>query len=210
MKQKLKIKAISNLKMKLFLPVFFLASAVFPIQSYATTYQGTARAVVQIGTVSSNCPRGWPTTGYITQGPMGNFSHGDPPVEIPPGEYEALDIGTDVGTPVYATVSGQIKNIDKTRTALDQRFALIPNCPGLSAIYYMHLSEISVNEGQTVRFGEQIGLSGYAGSGAHTHYQFNEYQNRTYSVSEPPHVPISVPRYCVSAAACGIQIRSAP
>lgn len=205
------IKICTSLRIKSFLIVFFVISAIFPIQSsYAATYQGTARAVVQIGTVSSNCPQGWATTGRITQGPMGSFSHGDPPVELTPGEFEAIDIGTPVGTPVYATVSGQVKTVDKSKTALDQRVTITPNCPGLNAIYYLHLSAIGVTEGQIVRFGEQIGLSGAAGTGAHIHYQFNEYQNRSYSISDPPHVPISVPRYCNGWAECGIQISSAP
>ncbi len=210
MTKKLKIKVLSNLKIKLFLAFFFLVSAIFPIQSSATTYQGTARAVVQIGTVSSNCPQGWATTGYITQGPMGHTSHGDPPVLIGNGELEAIDIGTPIGTPVYATVSGTVtENFKNKGDNFDQRITVTPNCPGLDVVYYWHLSATNVNVGDTVVFGQQIGLSGTEGTGAHTHYQFNRYQNRSYSISDPPHVPVSVPRYC-DPDPCGITITSAP
>lgn len=199
----------THLKTEAFLVAFVLISAIFPTQSsYATTYQGTARAIVQIGNVSSTCPRGWATTGMITQGPMGHTSHGDPPVLIGPGGYEAIDIGTPIGTPVYATVNGTVK-VDKTHGALDQRIAVTPNCPGLTIVYYWHLSEVDVADGDNVIFAQKIGLSGYEGTGAHTHYQFNPEFDRTYSISDPPHVPVSVPRYC-DPDPCGITITSAP
>lgn len=203
------IKTAPHLGLKLFLITFFAISAIFPIQaSYAAQYQGTARAVVQIGTVSSNCPRGWSATGSITQGPMGRTSHGDPPVLIGDGGLEAIDIGTPIGTPVYATVSGTVTNVSM-RTSLDQRIEVTPNCPGLSVVYYWHLSEVDVKVNDTVRFAQQIGLSGLEGTGAHTHYQFNPPFNRTYSISDPPHVPVSVPRYC-DPDPCRITITSAP
>lgn len=205
------IKTSPGFKLKLFIVAFFVVSAIFPVQSsYATQYQGTARAIVQIGTVSSNCPQGWSATGTITQGPEGRTSHGDtpPPVQFGNGWLEAIDIGTPIGTPVYATVSGTVK-IDNSRGSLDQRIAVTPNCPGLSVVYYWHLSEVDVADNSTVRFAQQIGLSGLEGTGAHTHYQFNPEYDRSYSISDPPHVPVAVPRYC-DPTPCGITITSAP
>lgn len=208
--KKLNIKTIPDFKLKLFLVAFLALSAIFPIQaSYAAQYQGTARAVVQIGTVSSNCPRGWATTGSITQGPMGRTSHGDPPVLIGGGGLEALDIGTPIGTPVYATVSGTVKSVDSSRGNLDQRIEITPNCPGLSVVYYWHLSEVNVVKDQKVLFAQPIGLSGLEGTGPHTHYQFNPQNDRGYSISDPPNVPVAVPRYC-DPEPCGITITSAP
>jgi murein DD-endopeptidase MepM/ murein hydrolase activator NlpD len=210
--KKLNIKTRPGLKLKLFLIFFLIISAIFPIESsYAAQYQGTARAIVQIGTVSSNCPQGWATTGSITQGPMGRTSHGDtpPPVLYGDGWLEAIDIGTPIGTPVYATVSGTVKNVDTSRGNLDQRIEVTPNCQGLSVVYYWHLSEVSVVKDQTVLFAQQIGLSGLEGTGAHTHYQFNPAFDRSYSISDPPHVPVFVPRYC-DPDPCGITITSAP
>lgn len=204
-----KCKIGSALKLKFFLVVFFTVSAIFPIQSsYAAQYQGTARAIVQIGKVSSNCPQGWSTTGSITQGPMGHTSHGDPPVLIGDGGLEAIDIGTPVGTPVYATVSGTVSRI-YDKGSLDQRIEVTPNCPGLSVVYYWHLSEVDVQLNSTVHFAQQIGLTGLEGTGPHTHYQFNPQNDRSYSISDPPHVPVSVPRYC-DPDPCGITITSAP
>ncbi len=206
---KLTIKISSALRLKLFLVAFFAISAIFPIQTtYATQYQGTARAVVQIGNVSSNCPHGWSATGSVTQGPMGQTSHGDPPVLIGTGGLEAIDIGTTIGTPVYATVSGTVTYI-YDKGSLDQRIEVTPNCPGLSVIYYWHLSSVSVTKDQKVLFGQEIGLSGLEGTGPHTHYQFNPAFDRSYSISDPPHVPVSVPRYC-DPDPCGITITSAP
>jgi len=209
--KKINLKTRPGFKLKLFLFVFFALSAIFPIQaSYAATYQGTARAIVQIGRVSSNCPQGWATTGSITQGPMGHTSHGEPPVLIGSGELEAIDIGTPIGTPVYATVSGRVtENFKNKGSDLDQRITVAPNCPGLEVVYYWHLSATNVSVGDTVLFGQQIGLSGVEGTGPHTHYQFNKYKDRSYSISDPPHVPVSIPRYC-DPTPCGITITSAP
>ena len=130
-------------------------------------------------------------------------------LQLEGGGLEALDIGTPIGTPVYATVSGTVKSVDSSRGSLDQRIAVTPNCPGLSVVYYWHLSEVNVVKDQKVLFAQQIGLSGLEGTGPHTHYQFNPQNDRGYSISDPPHVPVSVPRYC-DPDPCGITITSAP
>jgi hypothetical protein len=162
-----------------------------------------------VGSPPANCPRGWPSTGAITQGPEGSTSHSS----IRFGEYEAIDIGEQQGRPVYATLEGTVENI-VTVNSSDKRVTIKPtSCPGLNVVNFWHLSVVSVTEGQTVSFGQQIGLVGaFILDGVpqpHTHYQFNEQGNRSFRI-EPPYIPVSVPRTCNGRTACNITISSAP
>lgn len=171
-----------------------------------TPFTAEATAITTIGNPPSACPHGWPTTGAITQGPEGATSHA-------PYSYEALDIGPQVGEPVYSTVDGTVtQSFVNNGNSLDQRIAVTPtSCPGLNVVYFWHLSARSVNQGDQVHFGDQIAESGQAGTGPHIHYQFNDSGNRSFSITQPPNVPQAVlSRDCDGVAACGVTINSAP
>ncbi|HSX18723.1 MAG TPA: M23 family metallopeptidase [Candidatus Saccharimonadales bacterium] len=163
-----------------------------------------------IGSPAANCPHGWSAIGRITQGPEGADSHADNVY----GGYEAIDIGQGaiggMGKPVYATVDGTVEVVWKV-TDTDHRIRVKPtNCSGLSSVNYWHLSETSITAGQSVKFGQEIGKTGSAGSGPHTHYQFNETGQRNFKM-EAPNIPQSPKsRTCDSEEECGVTITSAP
>lgn len=179
-------------------PVLDNADAALPIGNAPVAAQG--------------CPHGWPTTGVITQGPEVG-SHLTP---LPHGN-EAIDIGTSVGTPVYATVTGTI--LYTAGGGVNQETAIIPAQPCvnpaggiLGRIFYFHMSSINVSTGDQVNWGDRIGNSGNAGSGPHLHYQFNDSNTPRVFKIEVPYIPQALSRRDCSSSGfdCGVIITSAP
>ena len=84
--------------------------------------------------------------------------------------HEGLDIGVYYGTPVLATANGRVK-FAGWRTGyghtidIDHGFGYVTR--------YAHLQQIKVREGEEVKRGELIGLSGNSGTstGPHLHYE---------------------------------------
>lgn len=167
--------------------------------------QDSTSATVTVGNPPSNCPHGWPVTGYVTQGTQGHFLIGGTPSGHGDIDVEAIDIGTPTTT-VYATVDATVLTTNN-----DGVEATPISCPGLVYIRYQHMSEVSVNQGDTIRFGQPIGKSGSAGTGPHLHYQFNRQYNRDFEMKQP-YVPANVPVDCISDSGCVPpgQITSAP
>lgn len=169
--------------------------------------EDSTTAVVTVGTPPANCPQGWPTTGYITQGPEGHFLINGIPsghADIA-GGLEAIDIGAPIGTDVYATIDGtaHIPPRPPDSSDLDQILDVTPNgCPKLSTVRYQHLSRIDVADGSKIVARQKIGKTGDAGTGPHMHYQFNTGGNRTFKL-ETPNVPKTIsPRTCNSRSEC--------
>ena len=163
-------------------------------------------ATVTVGIPPAECPRGWPVTGDVSQGPEGATSHAN---EVY-GGYEAIDIAQTVGHDIYATVEGTVEEVwAKNGNPQDQRIRVKPTaCAGLTTVNYWHLSEVLVSEGQIITWGQIIGKSGGAPA-AHTHYQFNEITDRGFKIL-PPHIPEAVDRECNSIDECGLSITNAP
>ena len=97
--------------------------------------------------------------------------------------YNAIDIGTPVGTPIYAAAAGQV--IIARSSGWNGgygKYIVISHYNGTQTLYD-HLSEVLVGEGQTVAQGETIALSGNTGdvlpaptpshpnAGAHLHFE---------------------------------------
>jgi murein DD-endopeptidase MepM/ murein hydrolase activator NlpD len=88
-----------------------------------------------------------------------------------PRFHAGVDFGVDTGTPIYATGDGKIvKAVFASgygwMVDIDHGFGYLTR--------YAHLSEILVDEGETVKRGEKIALSGATGSrckGPHLHYE---------------------------------------
>lgn len=85
-------------------------------------------------------------------------------------DHKGLDFTADVGTPVYATGDGKIKNVYYSES--------LGNVIFLDHIYgyetrYAHLSKFNVRTGQNVKRGEVIGFVGNTGlsGGPHLHYE---------------------------------------
>lgn len=84
--------------------------------------------------------------------------------------HEGLDFAAKLGTPVFATADGTIKEAD--------RMSGYGNCIEISHGFnyitrYAHLSEILVKPGQNIKRGEVIGKVGSTGksTGPHLHYE---------------------------------------
>lgn len=93
------------------------------------------------------------------------------------GVHEGLDFRAAVGTPVYAVADGvvttakTVMNDDPSGLWVGIKHPFIGSL-GITS-RYMHLSKVMVQKGQTVRKGQQIGLSGATGikqSAAHLHF----------------------------------------
>ena len=86
--------------------------------------------------------------------------------------HEGVDFKAPVGTPVYATVDGAV--IRKNWMTRYNGFCIEIREKDKSNLFkYLHLSGVDVAEGQKVKKGEQIGVSGNTGktTAPHLHYQ---------------------------------------
>jgi murein DD-endopeptidase MepM/ murein hydrolase activator NlpD len=91
------------------------------------------------------------------------------------GPYNAVDIGAPVGTPIAAAADGVVITT-KSPSGWNGGYGgltIIKHDNGSQSLY-AHQSRIDVTSGQTVKQGEQIGLSGNTGrsSGPHLHLEF--------------------------------------
>ncbi len=109
--------------------------------------------------------------------------------------HNGVDMGTAVGTKVYAPLTGTVRNVGNTDSVPGcyswGKWVLVDHPNGLSSMF-AHLSQISVVPGQVVQTGDIVGYSGNTGysTGPHLHYtvyvsdgvkvqQFNQYKSVT-------------------------------
>lgn len=86
------------------------------------------------------------------------------------GLHEGIDLRAAIGTPVYATASGEVVNAKAAGTGFGGNSLRILHADGWMS-YYAHLSELFVERGDTVNVGQVIALSGDSGAGGpHLHY----------------------------------------
>jgi biotin carboxyl carrier protein len=88
-------------------------------------------------------------------------------------DHHALDFGIPEGTPVKSTMAGKVVYSGWN----DQGYGnlvIVEN--GSRRTYYAHLSELPVNQGDSVKEGDVIGISGSTGNstGPHLHYEIRE------------------------------------
>lgn len=97
-------------------------------------------------------------------------------------EHSGIDIAINEGSPVYAVKDGIVSNIEKDVTAINDcdysygNFVMIQHDDGTATIYaHMRYSSIpdTLNIGDTVSQGDEIGLVGSTGcsTGYHLHYE---------------------------------------
>lgn len=94
-----------------------------------------------------------------------------------PGEYrphKGVDIGVPTGTPVFAVANGTIIRAVSRASSPDAGDYLELDIGGGQVARYLHLSKMQVKAGETVKAGQQIGLSGSAGTGPHLHFEIRE------------------------------------
>lgn len=170
--------------------VLILASTTpcfaFAQQQYQTD-SNLVRTKVGNATEASAC---WPTSGIVTQGPLGITSHASIQLR---GGGEAVDIAAATGTPVYSTFEGTAKVFDCTgKGVCDGGYGnlvkIVPSTSPAALAYHAHLSAIAVADGAKITKGQVIGYVGATGnaSGAHLHYEFRGLR------LTPPNVPQSI------------------
>jgi murein DD-endopeptidase MepM/ murein hydrolase activator NlpD len=118
----------------------------------------------------SSIPSGLPVNGYISDG----FGMRRNPFSGEGREtHEGLDIAVDFGTPVTTTADGLI--IYAAPHAGYGNLVIIYHSNGITT-RYGHLSRITVEPGQRVKRGDQIGHAGSTGrsTGPHVHYEIRE------------------------------------
>lgn len=84
--------------------------------------------------------------------------------------HNGIDYGVPEGTEVSSCAQGKVVMAEnRISTGLS---IVIEHLPGLYSVYY-HLSSLNVKEGQIVKQGELIGLSGKTGlaTGPHLHWE---------------------------------------
>lgn len=88
------------------------------------------------------------------------------------GYHTGVDIGCPVGTPVYATIGGDVRNNRSWGSAYGTMILINDNEDG-SDWGYCHMSKVSVSDGQRVATGDLIGYSGNTGNttGPHLHLE---------------------------------------
>jgi hypothetical protein len=84
--------------------------------------------------------------------------------------HGGVDYGVPTGTPVWACADGKVV-LARFRIVTGNS-VVIEHLPGVYSLYY-HLDRISVSEGQLLRAGERLGLSGATGlaTGPHLHWE---------------------------------------
>ena len=87
----------------------------------------------------------------------------------PPARNPGTDYGVAMGTPVKAIADGVITGIINTFVGSGGRM-IFQSLPGGHNADYLHLSRIDVTNGQKVKQGEIIGLSGASGLGSENGY----------------------------------------
>jgi murein DD-endopeptidase MepM/ murein hydrolase activator NlpD len=115
----------------------------------------------------ASVPSGLPINGYVTDG----FGIRSNPFSGESREvHEGLDIAADFGTPVHSTADGLI--IWAAPHGGYGNLVTVFHSNGITT-RYGHLSKITVEPGQRVRRGEQVGHVGSTGrsTGPHVHYE---------------------------------------
>lgn len=136
----------------------------------------------------------WPVRGDV----LTPFRNGDDPYAS--GQHRGVDIGAPVGTDVVAAAAGTV------------RHAGVAGSSGLTVsvragdydVSYLHLSAVSVKEGQTVGAGQRIGAVGTSGRRSaeqpHLHFgvrrtgQQHAYLDPLDLLGPPPSVPREAPK----------------
>ena len=118
----------------------------------------------------ASIPTGFPVNGYVTDG----FGLRRNPFSGDGREvHEGLDIAVDFGTPVNTTGDGLI--IWAAPHSGYGNLVVVYHSNGITT-RYGHLSRITVETGQRVKRGDQIGHAGSTGrsTGPHVHYEIRE------------------------------------
>ena len=84
--------------------------------------------------------------------------------------HYGIDYGVPTGTPVHSCAEGKVV-LAENRISTGWS-VVVEHLPGLYSLYY-HMDSLNVQEGQYVKQGEKLGLSGATGlaTGPHLHWE---------------------------------------
>lgn len=104
--------------------------------------------------------------GYVTS----TFGYRNISLPGATSNHQAVDWGTPLGTPVYASSGGTVERAGWLGT---YGYVIYINHPDGKQTRYAHLSKILVTAGQKVKQGDKIALSGSTGAstGPHVHFE---------------------------------------
>ena len=99
--------------------------------------------------------------------------------------HNGVDFRAENGTPVQSTEAGIVQGVGDTDTGCRRasygKWILVKHENNLSTLY-AHLSAISVSQGQTIKRGERIGLSGQSGYATGPHLHFGVYASQAVTI----------------------------
>lgn len=111
-----------------------------------------------------------PVEGKITS-PYGNRIN---PISKKQEAHKGIDIDAKVGSPVKAVMDGKVESIENSQT---YGMKITIDHGNEYKTVYAHMSEIKVSEGDEIKAGDIIGLSGNTGmsTGPHLHFEVQRY-----------------------------------
>ncbi|AZK46380.1 M23 family metallopeptidase [Paenibacillus lentus] len=115
----------------------------------------------------SGTPSEWPT---LSTRLTSNFGYRTDPFTGKAAFHAGIDIAGKVGDPIYAAAAGKVIAAENNHSR--GKYIIIQHPNGLQS-WYMHLNEIQVSEGETVKKGQTIAKLGNTGrsTGPHLHFE---------------------------------------
>ncbi|WP_334073620.1 MULTISPECIES: M23 family metallopeptidase [Paenibacillus] len=115
----------------------------------------------------SGTPTEWPT---LSKRLTSNFGYRSDPFSGRASFHAGIDIAGKTGDPVYAAGAGKV--ITTARDGSHGNYIVVEHPGGLQT-WYLHLSQIGVSEGDSVKKGQEIGGLGSTGrsTGPHLHFE---------------------------------------
>ena len=154
--------------------ILFAALPIFLLAIFIYVYQDTPESDQLIFEESEIVtePDGWPLEASVL--PItSHFGVRRYPVTKAHKHHNGIDIKAKIGTPVLATGAAVVQKIGFNKNA--GNFIILQHNSRFSTIYY-HLSEVNVQENETVAKGSIIGKVGNTGrsTAPHLHYEIKD------------------------------------
>ena len=105
------------------------------------------------------------------------------------GKYHSgIDLGVPQNSPVYSICDGVVDTVRYLANSYGRHIIIRAVVNGETVyMYYCHMNRLDVKEGQIVKAGQQIGLSGQTGNatGPHLHYEVRNANKHYGNISNP-------------------------
>lgn len=156
--------------------------------------EGQASSTTQIGSPTTDCfassgtPIGWPTHGWLTQGPKGAFDH----IRISNPSVDIADFPNDASPPIYSTFNGKVVESYNCATygtcsSSYGSHVILGDESNSFTVMFGHFAVLNVATGDKVNRGTTLGIMGTTGysTGIHTHMEFRNVPGGL----APPNIP---------------------